>query len=61
MYKRTNPAVIRAILREMSKDELKAELNVIFEHARTETKANRKQILKSLYQYTQFLIKSREL
>jgi hemoglobin-like flavoprotein len=59
MYKRTNPAVIRAIYREMSKDELKAELNVIFEHARTETKANRKQMLKSLYQYAQSLILSR--
>ena len=59
MYKRTNPAVIRAILREMTKDELKAELNVILEHARKETKANRKQMFKSLYQYVQALILSR--
>jgi hypothetical protein len=59
MYKRTNPAVIRAILREMTRNELKNELNVIFEHARTETKANKKQMLISLYQYTQSLIKSR--
>jgi hypothetical protein len=43
----------------MTKDELKAELNVIFEHARTETKVNRKQMLKSLYQYAQSLILSR--
>ncbi len=59
MYKRTNPAVIRAIYREMTKDELKAELNVIFEHARTETKVNRKQMFKSLYLYAQSLILSR--
>ncbi|MFN5444873.1 MAG: hypothetical protein ACK48V_11685 [Crocinitomicaceae bacterium] len=59
MYKRTNPAVIRAFYREMSKDELKAELNVIFEHARTETNCNKKQMLKSLYQYAQSLILSR--
>ncbi len=59
MYKRTNPAVIRAIYREMSKDELKAELNVIFELAKVETKSNKKQMLISLYQYAQSLIKSR--
>jgi hypothetical protein len=59
MYKRTNPAVIRAILREMTKDELKAELNVIFELAKVETKTNKKQMLISLYQYAQSLIKSR--
>jgi hypothetical protein len=59
MYKRTNPAVIKAILREMNKNELKAELNVIFENARTETKANRKQMFISLYHYTKSLIKSR--
>ena len=61
MYKRTNPAVIRAIYREMNKDELKAELRVILEKVKEETSSNKKQMLKSLYQYTQFLIKSREL
>ena len=59
MYKRTNPAVIRAIYREMSKDELKAELQVILEKAKEETSSNKKQMLKSLYQYAQFLILSR--
>jgi len=59
MYKRTNPAVIRAILREMTKDELKAELKVILEKAKEETSSNRKQMLKSLYQYAQSLILSR--
>ena len=59
MYKRTNPAVIRAILREMTKNELKDELNVIIEQVKKETKANRKQMLISLYQYAQSLIKSR--
>ena len=59
MYKRTNPAVIRAIYREMSKDELKAELKVILEKAKEETNSNKKQMLKSLYQYAQSLILSR--
>ena len=59
MYKRTNPAVIRAIYREMSKDELKAELKVILEKAKAETNRNNKQMLKSLYQYAQSLILSR--
>jgi hypothetical protein len=59
MYKRTNPAVIRAIYREMSKDELKAELKVILEKVKEETTSNRKQMLKSLYQYAQSLILSR--
>jgi hypothetical protein len=59
MYKRTNPAVIRAIYREMSKDELKAELKVILEKVKEETSSNRKLMLKSLYQYAQSLILSR--
>ena len=59
MYKRTNPAVIRAIYREMSKDELKVELKVILEKAKEETNSNKKQMLKSLYQYAQSLILSR--
>jgi hypothetical protein len=59
MYKRTNPAVIRAIYREMSKDELKAELKVILEKAKEEKIGNKIQMLKSLYQYAQFLILSR--
>ncbi len=56
MYKRTNPAVIRAIYREMNKDELKAELRVILEKVKEETSSNKKQMLKSLYQYAQSLI-----
>jgi hypothetical protein len=59
MYKSANPAVIRAIYREMSKDELKAELKVIIEKAKEETSSNKKQMLKSLYQYAQSLILSR--
>jgi hypothetical protein len=59
MYKRTNPAVIRSILRAMTIEQLKDELNVIFELAKIETKANKKQMLISLYQYAQSLIKSR--
>ena len=59
MYKRTNPAVIRAIYREMTKDELKAELKVILEKAKEETNCNKKQMLKSLYQYAQSLILNR--
>ncbi|NDF60769.1 MAG: hypothetical protein EB100_06770 [Crocinitomicaceae bacterium] len=59
MYNRTNPAVIRAIYREMSKDELKAELKVILEKAKEETSSYKKQMLKSLYQYAQSLILSR--
>jgi hypothetical protein len=59
MYKRTNPAVIRAIYREMSKDELKAELKVILEKAKEEKIGNKIQMLKSLYQYAQSLILSR--
>jgi hypothetical protein len=59
MYKRTNPAVIRSILRAMTIEQLKDELNVIFELAKIETKANRKQMLISLYLYTKSLIKSR--
>jgi hypothetical protein len=59
MYKRTNPAVIRAIYREMSIDELKAELKVILEKAKEETSSYKKQMLKSLYQYAQSLILSR--
>ncbi len=56
MYKRTNPAVIRTILREMTKEELKAELKIILEKAKEETNGNKKQMLKSLYQYAQSLI-----
>ena len=59
MYKRTNPAVIRAIYREMTKDELEAELKVILEKVKEETSSNKKQMLKSLYQYAQSLILSR--
>jgi hypothetical protein len=59
MYKRTNPAVIRSILRAMTIEQLKNELNVIFELAKVETKTNKKQMLISLYQYAQSLIKSR--
>ncbi len=59
MYKRTNPAVIRAIYREMSKDELEAELKVILEKAKEETNSNKKQMYKSLYQYAKSLILSR--
>ena len=59
MYKRTNPAVIRAIYREMSKDELKTELKVILEKAKEETSSNKKQMLKILYQYAKSLILSR--
>ena len=59
MYKRTNPAVIRAIYREMTKDELEAELKVILEKVKEETNSNKKQMLKSLYQYAKSLILSR--
>ncbi len=59
MYKRTNLAVIRAILREMTKEELKAELIIILEKVKEETSSNKKQMLKSLYQYAQSLILSR--
>ena len=59
MYKRTNPAVIKAIYREMTKDELKAELKIILEKAKEETNCNKKQMFKSLYQYAQALILSR--
>jgi hypothetical protein len=43
----------------MTIEQLKDELNVIFELAKIETKANKKQMLISLYQYAQSLIKSR--
>jgi hypothetical protein len=59
MYKSANPAVIRATFREMTTEQLKDELNVIFELAKIETKTNKKQMLISLYQYAQSLIKSR--
>ena len=59
MYKCTNPAVIKAIYREMTKDELKAELKIILEKAKEETNCNKKQMFKSLYQYAQDLILSR--
>ncbi len=59
MYKRTNPSVIRAIYREMTKDELEAELKVILEKVKEETSSNKKQMLKSLYQYAQSLILTR--
>lgn len=59
MYKRTNPAVIKAIYREMSKEELEAELKVILEKVKEETNCNKIQMLKSLYQYAQSLILSR--
>ena len=59
MYKCTNPAVIKAIYREMTKDELKAELKIILEKAKEETNCNKKQMFKSLYQYAQALILSR--
>ena len=59
MYKRTNPAVIKSIFREMSKEELIAELQVILEKVKEETSSNKKQMFKSLYQYAQSLILSR--
>jgi hypothetical protein len=59
MYKRTNPAVIRAIYREMSKEELEAELKVILEKVKEETNCNKIQMLKSLYKYAQSFILSR--
>ncbi len=59
MYKSANPAVIRATFRGMTNEQLKDELNVIFELAKVETKTNKKQMLISLYQYAQSLIKSR--
>jgi hypothetical protein len=59
MYKRTNPAVIRAILREMTKEELNAELKSILENAKEETNCNKKHMYKSLYQFAQSLILSR--
>ena len=43
----------------MTKDELKAELKIILEKAKEETNCNKKQMLKSLYQYAQALILSR--
>ncbi len=59
MYKRTNPAVIRAIYRQMTLDELKAELETIQQKANKEQDLNKKKMLISLYQYAQSLILSR--
>ena len=59
MYKRTNPAVIKSIFRDMSKEELIAELQVLLEKVKEDTSSNKKQMFKSLYQYAQALILSR--
>ena len=59
MYKRTNPAVIRAIYRQMTLDELKAELETIQQKANKEQDLNKKKMLISLYQYAKSIILSR--